>query len=227
MKRAIVTSAVLGSLMVLAAGASQVMTPTVYMADSRPKANLESIIPAAFGDWKQQSVQAAMIINPEQAAALSQIYVESLARTYVNGKGDLVMLSIAYGKDQRRGNDVHYPEVCYPAQGFELMSQRQGVITTAQGAIAVSRLETNLSKQRYEPVTYWTTIGDDVSLGGSSKRMKELSYGLQGIIPDGLIFRVSSIDRDSPHAYAIQDAFVDSLVSTLNPADKKRLTGLQ
>ena len=37
-------------------------------------------------------------------------------------RGRQIMLSIAYGEDQRDGMKLHYPEVCYPAQGFQSRS---------------------------------------------------------------------------------------------------------
>ncbi len=226
MNRTFIISLVLGSSMLMSAGLSKVMTPTNYMSESRPKIQLESAIPAQFDGWNEEKSLASVIVNPDKEAEVNKVYAQTLSRAYVNGKGERIMLSIAYGTDQRRGNDVHYPEVCYPAQGFELMSLQQGVLTMPDGAITVNRLETNLSKQRYEPVTYWTIIGDEVTLGGSDKRMKELAFGLKGQIPDGLVFRVSSIDRDTKHAYALQDAFVISLAKALASKDKKWLMGL-
>lgn len=226
MKPMMLVSFSLGALMLLTSGLTHVMTPTIYFSQSRQKVTLEQAVPTQFGDWKEEVQQTANIISPDRIALLNKLYSETLSRTYVNSAGERVMLSIAYGKDQRKGNEVHYPEVCYPAQGFELTAQKRDVLKTPQGPIAVSRLETNLSKQRYEPVTYWTTIGNQVTLGGSDKRMKELAFGIKGEIPDGLVFRVSTIDRDPPRAYAVQDAFVNALVVALKPANKTWLTGL-
>ncbi|MEC5218872.1 EpsI family protein [Actimicrobium sp. GrIS 1.19] len=215
MKPMMLVSFSLGALMLLTTGLTHVMTPTTYFAQSRPKSTLERAVPKQFGDWKEEIQQTANIISPDRIALLNKLYSETLTRTYVNSAGERVMLSIAYGQDQRKGNEVHYPEVCYPAQGFELTSLTPSVLKTEQGSIVVNRLETNLSKQRYEPVTYWTTIGNQVTLGGSDKRVKELAFGLKGVIPDGLVFRVSTIDREPSHAYGVQDAFVNALLGVL------------
>jgi EpsI family protein len=136
------------------------------------------------------------------------------------------MLSVAYGTDQRDANSVHYPEVCYPAQGFEIRSNSKAAIKTSEGSIAVRRLETSLHHQRYEPVTYWTTVGNRVITGPIDKKIEELTFGLRGTIPDGLIFRISSIDIDTKHAFLIQDEFVNSLSITLSARNKKWLMGL-
>jgi EpsI family protein len=135
-------------------------------------------------------------------------------------------LSIAYGEDQRDSNQLHYPEVCYPAQGFQVTSNRRGVLQTAQGDIPVKRLESQMAQQRFEPITYWTTVGEHAVTGGVRKKLAEMEYGLKGRIPDGLLFRVSSIDRDSDGAFKKQEKFIAELLASLDVASKRRIAGL-
>ena len=135
------------------------------------------------------------------------------------------MLSIAYGSDQRGGLQAHKPEVCYPAQGFLLRKNVAGTLATAAGEIPVRRLYTTLGN-RHEPVTYWFTIGDRAVEGKLQKRLVELSFGLTGRIPDGMLFRVSSIDPDEARAYRMQDDFVRQLLDSVPPPARKRLAGL-
>lgn len=56
--------------------------------------------------------------------------------------------------------------------------------------------------------------------------MVDLRYGLTGRIPDGMLFRVSSIDADEARAYQAQEQFVNQLLQSLSPAERKRLSGL-
>ena len=78
------------------------------------------------------------------------------------------MLAIAYGDDQRDSMQMHYPEICYPAQGFSLQAKQQGTLQPQMESIPVTRILTNLGR-RNEPVTYWTTVGDKVFQGGIRK----------------------------------------------------------
>ncbi|MFN9744998.1 MAG: exosortase C-terminal domain/associated protein EpsI, partial [Betaproteobacteria bacterium] len=158
-------------------------------------------------------------------ANIKRLYTQTLSRAYVNSRGTVVMLSIAYGDDQRAAMAVPFPEVCYPAQGFQVRSHRLDSVATPHGTLPVRRLETELSRQRYEPVTYWVTIGDRISLGGFERRMIELEYGLQRIIPDGLLFRVSSINRDSAQAFRDQDAFTRDLLAAMPAVSREWLAG--
>jgi len=88
-----------------------------------------------------------------------------------------------------------------------------------------ARLFGNLGP-REEPITYWFTVGDRAVLGSTQKRLVELRYGLTGRIPDGLLFRVSSLDGDAIRAYEIQGQFANQLLQSVSPADRIRLSGL-
>lgn len=226
MTRSLMIGLILGALMVLAGGLTKVMTPTIHLSESRPALELGAAIPLQFGEWKEEKNLASVVVNPQMEATIKRIYAQTLSRTYINNNGERIMLSIAYGNDQREEVALHYPEVCYPAQGFQVISTRQGVLVTAQGTIPVQRLETNFSNKRFEPVTYWTTVGDATVTGGISKKIAEMRYGLKGEIPDGLIFRISSINTDTQAAFALQESFTKALLSELQPDMRLRLAGL-
>lgn len=213
-------------LMGCAAAGAWKLTPTTRMSAQHGDVQLEQMLPKQFGTWRMDEHAVGGVVNPQQEAMLKQIYSQTLSRTYVDGEGQRIMLSIAYGQDQRDAMQLHYPEVCYPAQGFQLKGKTIAKLTLPFGDIPVRRLETVLGNQRYEPITYWTVVGDRTTLGGVDKKMIEMSYGLNGVIVDGLLFRVSSIDRDTAHAYALQDGFVGALLASLSPAHRRRLAGL-
>ena len=216
------------ALMVMAAAAvgGWKLTPTTRMSSLHGEFSLEQVIPAQFGDWRVDTASAGGVVNPQQEALLKQLYSQILSRTYVNSQGQRVMLSIAYGNDQRDGLQLHYPEICYPAQGFQLKSNHPVTLQLANIAIPARRLETVLGNQRYEPVTYWTVIGETAVRGGVDKKLAEMRYGFRDLIPDGLLFRVSSIDRDTASAFALQDQFVGSLLAAVTDPARARIAGM-
>jgi hypothetical protein len=59
------------------------------------------------------------------------------------------------------------------------------------------------------------------------KRLLQVEYSLKGTIPDGVIFRVSSIEGDAARGYAIQGTFIQSLVMAMNSLARQRIAGLQ
>jgi EpsI family protein len=199
--------------------------PVHKLSAQRPRVQIEQLIPRSFGDWREFSAGRMVMPDPQTMENLAKIYTQTLSRSYVSSKGTIIMLSIAYGEDQRKAMAVHYPEICYPAQGFQIRSNHLDSVETTHGVLPVRRLETSMSAQRFEPVTYWVTIGDRISLGGFERRLIELEFGFQRIIPDGLLFRVSSINKDSSEAFRDQDRFIQDLVASLPPSTRSWMAG--
>jgi EpsI family protein len=222
------TAFLLAALMCAASLGAVVMRPGTKAADTGPAVVLEQMVPVQFGDWRERKQSVAQVVNPQTQELLDKLYSQILTRTYVNAEGYWIMLTLAYGSDQRGELQAHKPEVCYPAQGFTLRSNEPGALATAFGSIPVRRLDTFLGS-RQEPVTYWLTVGDQ-AIGGAAatlyKRMVQMRYGLTGQIPDGLLFRVSSIDPDPAGAYRLHEQFVNQMLQAITPADRQRLSGL-
>jgi EpsI family protein len=106
-----------------------------------------------------------------------------------------------------------------------LHEKHTDTLQTRDDSLPVTRVFTSLGN-RNEPVTYWTTIGDRViKSSGLQKKLVEMSYGLRGNIPDGMLIRVSSIDSDKAHAYRIHDRFSNQMLEALGPEARVRLAG--
>jgi len=215
----------IATLMILASVGAIFARPTAKLSDELPAISLETMIPKQFGEWREAPERGVQIINPETQELLDKLYSQILTRTYVDSSGYPIMLSLAYGSDQRGSLTAHLPEVCYPAQGFAIKKNEAGVLETPFGDIPVRRLfATNGPRQ--EPVTYWFTVGDKAVQGKTQKRLQDLKYGLTGRVPDGLLFRISSIDPDQTRANKTQDRFAKQLLQSVSRADRKRLSGL-
>ena len=221
-------AAIAAVLMAAAAAGGQAMVPTRRMALLRGPFKLADLVPMQFAKWRVDTRSASGIVDPQTEALLNKLYSQMLSRSYVDDDGHQVMLSIAYGADQADDDvQLHYPEVCYPAQGFQVKSNRVGQLDLSEGIVRVKRLETQqLAIGRYEPVTYWTVVGDRQSLSGFDRKMSEIRHGLHGEIVDGLLFRVSTLNRDSEQGFRVQDGFIRDLVHALTPAARRQLVGL-
>jgi EpsI family protein len=226
--RTVRVSLVLAALMACAAVAGMVWRPAVRHAGAAsPQYVLEERLPRRFGTWEEVRLPSTQLVNPQTQQLLDKLYSQLLNRTYVNREGYVIMVSLAYGDDQRGGLQAHMPEVCYPAQGFRLLAQSRQDIVTPYGAIPAQRMSTSLAA-RHEPVTYWFNLGDQAVDGGSrfAKRLIEIRFGLTGQVPDGMLFRVSSIDTDPARAYRMHDQFVRDLLESVTAVDRARLAGL-
>jgi len=219
------TTLVIAGLMFAASVGAIVARPDTKVAELEPLISLEVLIPKQFGDWREETQRIVQLVNPQAQELLDKLYSETLSRSYVNSSGYRIMLSLAYGSDQRGSLQAHKPEVCYPAQGFTLHRSEASHLATPFGAIPAQRLFTSRGP-REEPVTYWFTVGDKAVHGKLQKRLVDLRYGLTGRIPDGMLFRVSSIDPDQARANQLQDQFINQLLQVVSPAERKRLSGL-
>lgn len=220
------TSLVLACLMALASAGGIAARPSQKAGATGPAFSLEEAVPKRFGDWRELQQEGAQVVNPQTQQLLDKLYSQVLTRTYVNSSGYRVMLSLAYGDDQRGGLAAHRPEVCYPAQGFALLGTAESTVNTPFGGIAARRLSTSLGTRK-EPVTYWFNVGDTTIRNKFEQRIVEIRLGLSGQIPDGLLFRVSSIDDTPTRAYQMQDAFVADLLGAVGAKDRTRLGGAQ
>jgi EpsI family protein len=220
-------AAIAAIAMAAAAAGGQAMVPTKRMAALRGPFKLEDIVPTRFANWRVDTTSVGGVVNPQTEELLNKLYSQILDRVYLDDSGRRIMLSIAYGADQADDDvQLHYPEVCYPAQGFRVMSNRRDVVATPQGPIMVRRLDTRRTETYFEPVTYWTIIGDQQSLGGWDRKISEIRHGLHGEIVDGLLFRVSSSNRNTQEAFMTQDKFIRDIVAAMTPAVRLQLAGL-
>ena len=224
MNRKLIASVVLGAAMAGTAALTAMATPRHKVAAVQERFSLEQMIPQRFGNWKVDNTIVPLTPDATQQELIEALYDQTLARTYVNDSGQRVMLSIAYGGDQSKQLQLHLPEVCYVAQGFDMVDDRKGELDTRYGKVPIKRLVAR-QNARNEPITYWVTVGDKAVSSGLGQKYQRFVYGLTGKIPDGMLVRVSTIEADAGHAYQVQDRFVGQMLEALAPKDRVRLVG--
>ena len=216
--------ALLAMAMLLAGIIAYALTPRSYTADSNHIA-LSAMVPARFADWQQVEMKG-VIVNPEVDDQLSRVYAQVLERVYVNGRGQRIMLSIAYSRDQRQssGQQTHLPDLCYPAQGFALLNKRQLVLQVGGQSLTVNSMVAQRD-QRTEPLMYWITTNGMVGTERNTRKLNQVQAGLQGLIYDGMIIRVSTINEDTSAARQLETDFLSKLNQAQSPANRAQMFG--
>jgi EpsI family protein len=217
-------SIIIGFLMVSSAALTIVMTPSLKISNQQNQINLEAIIPNEFNGWKIDLSEVPLMVDPEVTGSINKIYNQTLSRTYINDKGERVMLSIAYGRDQSTDLQVHRPEVCYLASGYNIGEMTKTFVDTSIGRIPVMHLVAKLGN-RNEPITYWIRVGDSLTGGWFEQKSASLRYGLTGMVPDGLLFRISTISNDEQDSYRIQQTFLKDIFQSIRSDDRHWLVG--
>jgi EpsI family protein len=198
--------------------------PHIKMADVIPREPLSSIFPERIGDWVLDRASMNVPLPPDVAAQVQALYSEVVDRTYVNAKGQRMMVTVAYGKDQSDGFKVHRPEVCYAAQGFEVGSAADAQLNMGGWVIPVKHVPTQKGA-RVEPVTYWMVIGDQPVSTPASHKYHQIKYAFQGLIADGLLVRVSSFAPLVAESYQEQAQFIRQWQAVVPVKQRSRLFG--
>ncbi|MEK8050120.1 exosortase-associated protein EpsI, B-type [Ideonella sp. DXS22W] len=187
--------------------------------------DLEAIVPPSFGQWEVDRSIVPVPPSPDLQKVIDSTYDKTLARTYRNADGYRVMLSLAFGGSQTDGMNYHRPEVCYPAQGFDIRQKPEsGDLAVGSRVIRVKRMVAG-SGARNEPITYWLVVGGEVTGYGLQRKLLTIKHGLTGRIPEGMLIRVSSIDTAADKAFAIQQQFVEQMVAGLPANELRRFLG--
>jgi EpsI family protein len=218
------SSFLIGLAMILTAGLAVAIKPAPVTLDPNNAVNLVTMVPKSFNGWRIDDAFVPIQVDKQGQALLDKIYNQTLARTYVNGDGTRVMVSISYGGNQSGDLQVHRPEVCYVAQGFTVNQTLPTALSTPFGALPVRRLVAN-KIGRNEPITYWLMVGNKAVQAGFEQRMQRLRFGLTGQIPDGMLVRVSSIGPDEDIAYKLQGGFINDLLAAMESKQRDRLIG--
>jgi len=200
--------------------------PTDRLADHEAKLELEEVFPKQIGEWQLDPRQPVGIVSPDVQQLLSQIYNQTLSRSYVNPQGYRIMLSVAYGGDQSKATRAHRPDVCYPAQGFQVLSNADASIPLGKATLPMRHMVAQLGA-RVEPVSFWFTVGNVVAVSGQDQTRAQWRYSVRGLIADGMLVRVSSIDGETERAYKMQEQFLQEMFSAFDPAWKPRVFGAE
>lgn len=184
---------------------------------------LENIVPAKVGDWTE--VPSSGFVLPKAPGSLAdRLYNQTLTRLYQSPNSVPVMLVMAYGAVQNDLLQLHRPEVCYAAVGFQISSSDVAEVPIGRGVLPVREL-TARKDTRTEPISYWTRIGDDLPTDGSQQRWMKLRQQLHGYVADGILVRMSTVGEPSPELFAELKQFGRELVLSLKPGDRSALVG--
>lgn len=191
---------------------SDYLKPNKYLGTESP-INIAKVIPAQFGDWSSTDNSSSIVQNPELSQLVNSIYSQVINRVYVNNKtGTRIMLSVAYTENQSDDSkqQSHKPDICYPAQGFTLTNRENISIDFGDHHLSAKQMVATLN-ERIEPMIYWTMHGKYSANNIFESKKAQLLYSKEGIIPDGLIFRVSYISDNIKTDFSELTLFINEM----------------
>ncbi len=207
-----------------AAGLAAFGKPRLRVRDGASPVDLDRMFPSSFERWRVDGAAQAFVRPAARQGARYGIYDQVLERTFVNEVGQRVMLSVAFGSEQSANLQLHRPEHCYRASGFEVRGTHAEILTIGDRRIPITRLQADLPG-RPECITYWTVLGGAVVADEASFNWRRLAFAAKRELLDGFLVRVSSIDSDANRAYLLHFQFSDALRRALSPSDRDKFIG--
>ena len=212
-----------GGGLLAAAGAAAALTPRRKLILLPTGRQLDKLVPQQIAGW--HAVPSDLFVLPKTPNSLSdKLYNQTVTRLYQAPDALPVMLVMAYGQTQNDALQLHRPEVCYTAVGFQISSSEITSVPLTGGRLPVREL-TATAEGRVEPIVYWTRIGDSLPTTGQEQRWMKLEQQVAGIVPDGILVRMSTVGEATPATFAGLRAFAAALVGSIAPADRAVLIG--
>jgi EpsI family protein len=214
----------IGGAMLAAAGAAAALTPRQRLLLLPDGHKLEEIVPKAFDGWHMSAYDAFVMPRSEGSLA-DRLYNQTLNRFYIGEERLPIAVVIAYGAVQNDQLQLHRPEVCYTAVGYQIASSRRRDLPLGGTArLPVRDLEA-VGPGRTETVSYWTRIGDDLPTDGGSQRLVKLRQQMRGYLADGVLVRMSISAPPEPEVLDALGRFAVSMIQAIKPEDRAALIG--
>jgi EpsI family protein len=206
-------SLLIGSGLAAAGGICYSRTP-VRLSMPVSQENFSAAIPEKVGQWTSRKSQE-LVLPPRDES--NSLYENLETRIYEGAGLPTIMLLIAFSSKQQNDIQVHRPEVCYPASGFPILWSRQAQINLASRSIVGRELLAERGGLR-ERIFYWVRVGASFPTSWAQQRVTMAVQNLKGVVPDGALFRVSSIEEpDNPNLEVIMN-FIEAFLATVPPA---------
>lgn len=216
----------IGGACVAAAGAAYALKPRKRQV-LLTGAKMAEIVPLQFADWSAEQSDGLVQAKTEGELA-SRLYSEMVGRIYHQAStSDEVMMLIAYGDNQSDSLQLHRPESCYPAVGFNIQSNVPFDLNVGNGAKVPARKVVASAPGRQENIIYWTRLGEFLPGDSGEQRKVRLETAMRGFIPDGALIRFSVASGDSEAAFRTLEGFIPELISSVAAGRRKALIGTE
>lgn len=186
---------------------------------------IEDKIPLTIGSWEVTPSNAVVLPPPQEGTLAAELYSQQVSRLYVSPTDIPVMMVIAYGDTQSDSLQLHRPEVCYAAVGFEIRDSRRVDIPVVADASLPARALFARSNDRQEPIIYWTRIGDFLPASGTDQRVMRLRTEIKGYLADGVLVRLSTVADPTPEIFDGLKRFASEMLLASDPLVLPALIG--
>lgn len=206
----------LGLLFCSAAGLAAWRQPHMKL-DYLGTRKLDDIVPKTIGQWN--FVAASGLVIPPEDDLEKALYSNLLTRVYSDGQSPPIMLLVAQNGGQTGFLQIHRPEFCYTAGGYHISAVTPHPISLGSRVLTASRMDATAGGPT-EHVIYWTRIGNTVPTSWAQQKIVVAKQNLEGIVPDAILIRVSTVNEDAGAAMAAIDQFIRDMLKSIPPSKR-------
>lgn len=182
------------------------------------KNKLENLLPQKIGRWTYVS-SSGLVVPPEDQMSRA-LYSQLVTRVYSDGSGPPIMLLVAQSATQTGILQIHRPEICYTAGGYQLSAIEPHMVELRGGEIPTLSMSAT-SNERTEQLVYWTRIGNHLPRSWREQRLAVAMDNLKRINPDAIMVRVSTYGTDKAQALASVDEFIVAMLGSMSPQARR------
>jgi EpsI family protein len=189
------------------------------------EAKLDDLIPRQVNDWTSHDV-TDLVAPREEDSLAARLYSQTVGRVYQQGSGGPeIMMLAAYGETESNELQLHRPESCYPAVGFEIVANAPVRVPVSAAAFLPARRLIAEAPGRREFIVYWSRIGEHLPVDSSEQRLDRVRTAMAGYVPDGLLMRLSAVEHEASTVFTRIESFISALLRSVPPAQRPALIG--
>jgi EpsI family protein len=203
----------LGLLFCSAAGIAEWRQPRKTL-DFLGRQKLEDLLPKKIGAW--DFVTASGLVLPPDDPYLKSIYSQLLTRVYADGVNPPIMLLVAQSGSQTGFLQIHRPETCYTAGGYQISPLTPHAVQIGSQTVHANAMDA-WGNGAPEHVIYWTRIGSMMPISWREQKIAVAKQNLEGVIPDAILVRLSAVSNDGAAARTSIDSFIRAMIDSVAP----------
>jgi len=212
-----------GALCVGGAALAQQLKPHRFVSLLQ-SAKLDDLVPRRFGSWTSEDVGDPLALNGPGTLS-SKLYNQLVTRAYSDRGERQILMLLAHGENQSDELQLHRPEVCYPAFGYELLQNQPTQLALGGPVRLPARELLAKSPVDQERVVYWTRLGEHFPTSSGEQRRARFDNTMAGIVPDGVLCRFSI--ADTPKASDGLKQFLQELLGATGAQGRRVLIGTE
>ncbi|WP_137680681.1 exosortase C-terminal domain/associated protein EpsI [Aurantiacibacter suaedae] len=168
-----------------------------------------SVLPQQVDGWRAVAPQEVILPSPDLLS--DRVYDELAIKAFVHPEQPPITLVMAYGARQDYTFQLHRPEICYTASGFDILEVQERDLPIAAHPLPGNIMLAERGSRR-EAVLYWARISDVFAQSLWGQRLAVARGIGHWRVDEGVLLRLSMPAEDLASSVPTLAAFARRMV---------------